>query len=228
MTHAQCQSGDKSRTLATEEDKILVPIARATGDEVFRLLTGSVVPRPIAWTSTTGPDGPNLAPFSFFTVVSNAPPMLSLTLEDRVDGSAKDTLTNIRATREFVVNIAPAALATAVATSAQNYAADIDEFAMAGVTPAESVHIGAPRVAESPINFECVLHDIHRPGSDALIIGRVVAVHLSAAVLDPSGHINLLALDPLARMAAQFSCVGPPFSPPLPPGRPRATNPMTA
>ena len=179
-----------------------------TADERRALLLGSVVPRPIAWTSTVSPDGVlNLAPFSFFTVVSNTPPMLSLTIENREDGLDKDTLANIRGTGGFVVNIVPDSLVRAMAATSRDLHRDVDEFTVAGVTPLASECVRAPRVREAPISLECVLVHIVRPGSDSVVVGRVRRFHFAESVIDGDGQVDLAALRPVARLGRRFSIV---------------------
>jgi flavin reductase (DIM6/NTAB) family NADH-FMN oxidoreductase RutF len=170
------------------------------------LLLGCVVPRPIAWTSTVSRDGTrNLAPFSFFTVVSNTPPMISLTVQRRPDGSAKDTLRNITETGQFVVNVVPESLAQPMVTSSGDYPGAIDEFVEAGVTTAASQVVTPPRVAEAPISLECVLASVLWPGSDALVIGRVMRFHLDDQVLSAGGRVRLDVLRPLGRLGEMFA-----------------------
>src|SRR3954447_18688292 len=117
-----------------------------------KLLLGSVVPRPIAWTSTVDAHGVrNLAPFSFFTVVSSTPPMVSVTVEPREhDGASKDTLANVKATREMVVNVVSTQLAEAMHATSETYGPHVDEFEVAGVTPVPSEVVAPPRIGEAP------------------------------------------------------------------------------
>lgn len=180
--------------------------------KAFGLLKASVVPRPIAWTSTVSPDGvANLAPFSFFTVVSSQPPLILLSLEYLGAGRLKDSAANIEATGEFVVNIAPAAMACAVELTSVQVDAAVDEFKMAKVTPVPCRHVRPPRLAESPISLECRLHTTVQPGSDRLVIGEVLAFHLDRRVLDADGRVDIARLDPLARTAAHFARLQPLF-----------------
>jgi flavin reductase (DIM6/NTAB) family NADH-FMN oxidoreductase RutF len=191
-------------------DITVVDAGELTTRKVFGLLKAAVVPRPVAWTSTVSPDGiPNLAPFSFFTVVSSQPPMVLLSVEYQPDGRLKDSAANIAATGEFVVNIAPAAMAPAVDLTSAQVDPAVDEFALAGLTPAPCRHVRPPRIAETPISLECRLHTTVQPGSDRLIIGEVVAFHLDSSVLDPAGRVNTALLDPVARTAADFARLQP-------------------
>jgi flavin reductase (DIM6/NTAB) family NADH-FMN oxidoreductase RutF len=195
----------------TPQSTVLDPAGLAP-EQLFQLLTGSVVPRPIAWTSTLSAGGvPNLAPFSFFTVVSTVPPMLSLTVEAATGGGPKDTLRNIEETGEFVVNSVSADVGDQMYESSLDHAPQVSEFREAGVTPTPSTTVRPPRVAESKISMECVLHQVLRPGSDALVIGTVVAFHVAEGLLSAAGHIDLHRLRPLGRVAARFTDVRDPF-----------------
>jgi flavin reductase (DIM6/NTAB) family NADH-FMN oxidoreductase RutF len=176
----------------------------ATMDQraVYRLLIGSVVPRPIGWASTVGPDGvANLAPFSFFTVVCVAPPMISLTIMPKPDGSDKHTLANARATGEFCFNVATRPVWAQMVDTANGFAEGRSEFAETGLTPIPSVKVKAPRVKEVPIHFECKLHQILElgPTRQALVIGEVVYIHVDPACMT-GGYIDMRKLDPVGRL----------------------------
>jgi len=184
---------------------------------VYKLLAGAVVPRPIAWVSTRSQEGVlNLAPFSFFTVASRQPPMLAISIGPRTDGEeyAKDTLTNIRETKEFVINMVSVELANAMHETAFNHPPEVDEFTRSGVTPAISEVIKAPRVAESKISMECTLEQILELGSDYLVIGQMHRYHVEDDLIH-NGRIDLEKLDPLARMAGNFCQIGTLFTLPI-------------
>lgn len=136
--------------------------AALTQQQLYKILVGSVVPRPIAWVSTLNAAGQrNLAPFSFFNVVCPQPPTLSIATQIRgTDGLEKDTAYNIRATGEFVVNIVTEATLSAMNITSTEFAPEVDEFAAARLTPAPSIMVKPPRVLESPIQFECKLNQI--------------------------------------------------------------------
>ncbi|MBG9447724.1 flavin reductase [Cytobacillus firmus] len=177
--------------------------------DVYKLLTGSVVPRPIAWVSTVSEEGDlNLAPFSFFTVASRNPPMLCISIGPGVgdrEGTEKDTLVNIRATKEFVINVVPAPLGNSMQKSAENLPSDANEFAIAELTPAES-HIVVPkRVKEAPIHMECELEQIIQLGSDHLVIGRMVHYHIEDEYYLGNYKVDLEKLQPLGRLAGNYS-----------------------
>ena len=184
---------------------------------VYKLLIGAVVPRPIAWVSSRSRDGIfNLAPYSFFNAVSREPPMLAFSVGPRTGGEdyAKDTLTNVRETQEFVINIVSVALANAMHETSINYSPEVDEFERAGVTPAPCEVVNAPRVAEAKISMECAVVHILRLGTDNLIIGRMHRYHVDDAIYK-DGRIDTRALDPLGRMAGDYTQVETLFDLPL-------------
>lgn len=179
--------------------------------EMYRLLITSVVPRPIAWVSTTDRQGiDNLAPFSFFNVLCAAPPLLGFCpgiraqkLREARGTAVKDTLRNARETGEFVVNLVPLSLAEQMNLSAGEYDAAVDEFPVAGVTKRKSQLVRPPQVAESPINFECKVFQILDFGTEtqggSLVIGEVVLVHLAEEVLR-DGRVDGRLVDMVGRM----------------------------
>ncbi|MGE0218568.1 flavin reductase family protein [Mycolicibacterium sp.] len=176
------------------------------GAAVFGTLTWTVTPRPIAWVTSRSPlAGNNLAPFSFFTVVSTDPAILMIAVEPNPDGSAKDTLVNIRATGEFVVHIAPARLAGAVAVTAEPYACDVDEITEAGLNAIPGRRVAVPVLPGTIAAFECVLDRMLRPGRETLVFGRVVGVHIDDEVIDERGRFVPERLSPLARIGTTFA-----------------------
>lgn len=163
-----------------------------------------VAPRPIGWISSLDARGrANLAPYSFFNAIADAPPMVMYSSTGRKTGQAegKDTVANIRATREFVVNVVPLALRDAMNASSGAYPADLDEFERAGLTKAPSRVVAAPRVAEAPAALECRAWRIIRlPGeTNVLVLGEVVGVHIDDAVLR-DGMVDVTLYQPLARL----------------------------
>ena len=166
-----------------------------------------VVPRPIGWISTVGPDGvDNLAPYSQFQNLTFDPPYVMFAANQATGGRRKDTVTNTEGTGEFVYNLATYELREAVNRSAQEVPPEVDEFELAGVTKAPSRLVRPCRVAESPIQFECVYHQTLRlPGNGPMgtvdvVIGRVVGVHVRDDAIGPDGRIDVLRLRPLARL----------------------------
>jgi len=179
--------------------------------EFYNLLISSVVPRPIAWVSTVNAAGrPNLAPFSFFNAVCADPPLLAFAPGMRRPkqaeanrGEPKDTLRNVRETREFVVNLVTHELAEAMNLTSGEYDASVNEFELAKLTPQPSKIVRAPRVAESPVSFECKLHQIldfsPAPTGASLVIGKIVSIHIDDAHLK-EGKLDRNSLDLIGRM----------------------------
>jgi len=185
-----------------------IEIDPATADkrEIYRLLTGSVVPRPIGWASTVSRAGvTNLAPFSFFTVVCVVPPMISLTIGRSPDGGEKDTLRNIRETGEFCFNVVTESVWKEMVVSANGFPEDESEFTATGLTPVPGVKVAAPRVREVPIHFECKLDRIIElgPNRHALVIGEVVYFHVDPACMT-GGYIDMTKLHPIGRLNGFF------------------------
>jgi len=187
------------------------------------LLTALVVPRPIGWISSLAADGAvNLAPYSFFNLVSSQPPTLMVSVGQR-DGRDKDTLANARTTAELVVNVVSDELAEAMNASAVESGPEHDEFAFAGVTPVASQRVRAPRVAEARAHLEARVVDI-RPIEDDdgvarnhVIFARIVHVHVVDALFTPPHRVDVAGLAPLARLAgAEYSRMGERFSIPRP------------
>lgn len=179
---------------------------------VYKILIGSVVPRPIGWISSIDSDGrPNLAPFSFFNVVcANPPHVLFCPMIRGTDQKPKDTLCNVRATGEFVVNIVTEALAEAMNLTSTELPAEINEFELSGLTPQPSVAVNPPRVAESPLHFECKVATIldigDEPGSGSVVIGRVIHIHVHEDLLIGEDKIDLEKLRPIGRLAGSGYC----------------------
>ncbi|MET9314435.1 flavin reductase family protein [Kribbella sp. NPDC003505] len=163
--------------------------------EFYALLNSVVVPRPIAWVSSLSAAGVlNLAPHSFFTVSSVQPPMVQFTSVGR-----KDSLNNVEATREFVVNFAAEHLYEQVNASGTNFPPEISEFEAIGVTAEPSRTVAVPRVAESPVALECTLHTTLELGDCTLVIGQVRHLAIDETMLD-GNHPDIHRLRPLARL----------------------------
>ena len=181
-----------------------------TFDSFYRVLTGVVVPRPIAFVSTVSSEGvPNLAPYSFFNVVASDPPTIVFSSSRHTGLKRKDTLANIEETGEFVVNVVVDDIAEAMNMTAAEFPEDVDEFEISGLTPIASDLVKAPRVSESPVNMECRLNQIIPLGNDGhangLVIGEVVLMHVRDDLID--GHrINHQLLKPTGRLAGSMYC----------------------
>ena len=186
-------------------------IDAVTGEwrEVYRRLVEIVVPRPIALVSSVDAEGrPNLAPFSFFTVVSANPPHVAFAplLSGRT-GAKKDTLRNVEAVGEFVVAVVTEALAGRVNAASAALPPGVSEFEHAGLTPRPAELVRAPLVVESPVNMECRLAEIRSygegGGAGSLIVGRVVLVHVAERVRAADGRIDPELLRAVGRMGGE-------------------------
>jgi flavin reductase (DIM6/NTAB) family NADH-FMN oxidoreductase RutF len=168
---------------------------------VYRLLIGCVVPRPIAWVSSVSETGVfNLAPFSFFMGVCHDPPTIAFS-SGRRRGEKKDTIRNIEYSQDFVVNVVDDALAEQMNLSSGEYPPEVDEFALTGLTPAQSIKVQAPRLAEAPINMECRVAQIIPVGRGphSLVLGEVVYFHVRDDLYQ-DGRIDLYGLRPVGRL----------------------------
>lgn len=166
-----------------------------------------VVPRAIGWISTQSKDGhDNLAPYSQFQNLTFDPPYVMIAINQKMDGKRKDTTNNIEATGEFVYNMVTYDLKDQMNKTATGFDPGVDEFEMAGLTKAPSRMVKPFRVAESPIQMECVYHStIRLPGRGDMgtvdvIIGKVVAVHIADDCLTSDGKIDVVKIKPLARL----------------------------
>lgn len=174
------------------------------GRDFYRLLTAVVIPRPIAWVSTTSVEGvDNLAPHSFFTVACVSPPVVQFTSVGR-----KDSLRNVEATGEFVINLAPESRFEQVNATATDFGAGRDEFAEVGVEREPSLRVGPPRVAGSPAALECVLVDTTSFGDSTVVFGQVVCAAIDDGAM-VNGHPEAERLRPLARLGKdEWSTLG--------------------
>ncbi|MGW9111695.1 flavin reductase family protein [Microbacterium sp. NPDC055683] len=181
---------------------MFVDAADLEATDSYRLLVGSVVPRPIAWiTSGTAPHPTNLAPFSAFAWVSQHPAMLGTTIMDRPDRQ-KDTRRNIEADGEYVVNIGDEPLMHAIHRSSESMPADVGEAEALGLRTAPSRLVGVERLIDAPISMECRLERIIRfsPTGGDFVVGRVVAWHIDDRVMR-DGRIDTELLRPVGRLA---------------------------
>jgi len=179
--------------------------------DLYNLILNAVGPRPIAWVSTLSASGqPNLAPFSFFNCVCVAPPLLAFAVGLRppkrayaTGGEPKDTLHNIRQTKEFVISVVTYDLAEAMNLTSGEYHASINEFEMAQIASQPSLVVKAPRVAASPVSFECKLYQIldfsPAPEGSSLVIGQVVSIHVDERHMK-DGKLDRDSLDLIGRM----------------------------
>ncbi len=190
-----------------------------TTPEMYKLIIGTVVPRPIAFVSTISSSGvTNLAPFSFFNGVCSRPPTLLFSAGRKSDGKKKDTLRNIEDTKEFVVNCSSMWLMEPLVYSAGEFPADQSEFDLTGLSPLKSIKVNAPRVQEASAHFECKLSKLIEigdggPGSATVVIGEILLAHVMREAIDEKGYINTRVLNPLARLGGfQYTSIGETFS----------------
>ncbi len=173
--------------------------------EAYRWLTATVTPRPIAWVSTRSADGiDNLAPFSFFQVVCDAPPTLMLSIGLRPDGVEKDTLRNLRERGELVIHLVSAAQAETMNATAAAFPHGVSEFERCGVTSAASQRIAPLRVAGSAVAFECRLAAIQAYPADTpshhLVFAEVLLAHIDDAAMTDARHVDPAKLDLIGRL----------------------------
>ena len=186
---------------------------------LYKLLTGTIIPRPIGWISTIDTNGiNNLAPFSYFNMVSSNPPCVMFSTR-RDNNTNKDTLNNVLQTKEFVVNLVTMETVEQMNTTSGNFAPEEDEFLIAGVTPIDSVSVKPKRVKESLVHYECeMIHHYFLKDSDGnetacVIIGQIKTLHIDDSILSDNFRINLDNYKPVARLAgSNYSEMGNTFS----------------
>lgn len=177
-------------------DRVAEPIA-------YKLLAATTIPRPIAWVVTKARGGGlNAAPYSFFNVMGSAPPTIALGIMGDPKRGFKDTAQNILDTGEFVVNLVPERLVQKMNLTSADAPRGVDELAFAGLETAPSTHVAPPRIAESPVSYECrALSSVVTGPNQVVVIGRVLAVHIEDRyLLNPErAHIDTNALELVAR-----------------------------
>lgn len=184
---------------------MVVNPAASSIHDIEKLLVGVILPRPIAFVSTISLDGvANLAPFSFFTAVCPKPPVICFCNSIRPrGGSKKDTLRNVEATGEFVVNVVSEDFAQQMVACSGDYPPDVSEFDISGLTPIPSDLVKPPRVKESRVQMECRLLQVvtvsTEPGGGSLVMGEVLRFHVDDSVID-NGSVNPDKLRPIGRM----------------------------
>ena len=181
-----------------------------TTAELHSILLTAVAPRPIAFASTVDANGNvNLSPFSFFNVFSANPPILIFSPARSVkNNTTKHTLENAKATKEVVINIVNFPIVEQMSLSSTAYDVGVNEFIKSGLTPVPSIKIAPPRVAESPVSFECVVDNIIELGKEGgagnLVISRVVCIHINNKYTDANGNLDTKKLDLVARMGGSW------------------------
>ena len=172
----------------------------------YKLFMGAIVPRPIALVTTLGPDDVvNAAPFSSFMSLSAVNNLVAISINERGPEGVKDTMRNIVARREFVINTVSEALAVQAQTCADDFPPHVSEVSVAGLSLVASQTIATPRIAESPIHFECTLHSILPFETAQLIVGRVVVMHAREGLIE-GARVSLDGYAPLGRLAGRAYC----------------------
>ncbi len=179
-------------------------------EELYKLITSTVVPRPIAWVSTIGDNGVyNLAPFSVYGILGYNPPIVYISIGSKGKGQKKDTLLNIEYSKDFVINVVSESMAQAMNQSSANFPRDVSEFKEVGVTPIKADLVKSPMVRESPVNMECILSNIMEfgqlPRKNSVVIGEVVQIHIKDE-LYIDGNIQFARLKPLGRLSGNLYC----------------------
>jgi flavin reductase (DIM6/NTAB) family NADH-FMN oxidoreductase RutF len=179
--------------------------------DVYHTLVGVVTPRPIAWITTLSANGTvNLAPFSFFNTFGANPPVVVFSPTLKRDGSMKDTLRNVEASGEFVVNASVAALAETINLTSRELPPDHSEVELAKLHNIPSIKVKPPRIAESPAALECKVLQIVPIGTGSisanLVIGEVVMIHVADEMLDENGRPDPRKLKMIARLGGDFWC----------------------
>jgi flavin reductase (DIM6/NTAB) family NADH-FMN oxidoreductase RutF len=177
--------------------------------ERYKLLIGLVVPRPIAWISTFSANGiANCAPFSFFNVFSEEPPLCMVSFNLRSDKEVKHTVRNIRRTGEFVVNLVDEAMANAMHQSSQEYAEDESEFDKTGLTPVPALKVKHPRIAQAAACLECRVERTLNWGPEReVVIGEILLVHARDGIIDAkSKRVSEANYRPIGRLYAARYC----------------------
>ena len=185
---------------------------------LYKLLTGTIIPRPIGWVSTVDENGVNnLAPFSFFNAVGEDPPHLMFSTV-RTGNKNKDTLNNVLANKQFVVNLVTEETVEQMNMTSQAVDSNIDEFQLANLTPIDSVFIKPKRVKQSYVHFECeMVHHYflegHKNGGACIVIGKILSMHINDEILMEGNRINLEKYKPVARLAgSNYAKMGELFS----------------
>ncbi len=171
--------------------------------ERYKLLIGTIIPRPIAFITTVGADGRhNAAPFSFFNILTHDPPIVAVGLEYRADGSPKDTARNILERGEFTIHIVDDALAAQMEICAIKFGPEVDELAEAGLTALAGTLVRTPRIAEAPAALECRLNRVLDVSRDRqIILGDVLGVFIRDDAVDPATHrIDQHRMDAIGRL----------------------------
>tara|TARA_B110000211_G_scaffold132851_1_gene152394 strand:- start:2348 stop:2956 length:609 start_codon:yes stop_codon:yes gene_type:complete len=187
---------------------MFLDLTQNTHHNVYSYLVGGISPRPIAWVSTLSEEGvANIAPYSFFTVASCNPPVLSVTQVNPRDKANKDTLINLQATKNCVVNIVSEELVEQMNQSCANYCAQTSEFDAANIDKTASKQVSAPSAAAAKVRYECTLRDIitisDEPGGGKVMLLNVVGIYINDDVL-VNGYIDPIRLNTVGKMGGDY------------------------
>lgn len=200
---------------------MIVNCSTETAEKIYKILISTVVPRPIAWVSSISSTGtPNLAPFSFFNAFCASPPIVGFACGYKrgPDGIKipKDTLSNIKDTEEFVVNIVSRHLVEKMNQTSAEYDSEVSEFIEANIESTPSRMVRPLRVRASLVNFECKLFQLVELGGSCLILGQVLCIHLDDSILN-NDAIDLSVLEPVGRLGGElYTTVADRFAVPRP------------
>ena len=182
---------------------------------MYKLMTQTIVPRPIAWVSTLNDSGSvNLAPYSFFNALTSRPPMLMVSIARRPNGGLKDTHINIARSKEFVVNTVTSGDFDSMVGSAATYEYGVSEVEKVGLSLLASENIKTPRIAETAVQFECVLHQAIDLGEDGdisatVVFGKILKIHIRADLIGDDNRMSTEKLNPLGRLGGiSYSSLG--------------------
>jgi len=171
----------------------------------YKLMTGSIIPRPIALVTTLGEKGPNAAPFSLFNMVGSDPCMLMFSVGNQGDGASKGTLQNIRYLPEFVVHICDESIAQRMNVCSTDFEHGVNEIEQAGFTAVPSVKVKPPRIAEAPVHMECKLIQIVQFGTrHNVVFGEVVMFHYRDGIVNDRYHVDVSKLNPIGRLSGSL------------------------
>ncbi|MCJ8324416.1 MAG: flavin reductase family protein [Rhizobiales bacterium] len=181
---------------------MLIDAKNASHDEMYKLLIGSVLPRPIAWVGSRDANGvDNLAPFSFFNVASTNPPVVSISISNKPSGEPKDSLKNILETKYFSVSIVSHDMREIMHKCGTAFEAEVDEFTELDIKKAECRHIDAPKVAAAKVSFECKFRHLHEFGAQSashLILADILYIEVDDEIIDYP-KIDMQKLDAVGR-----------------------------
>lgn len=204
MESAENTESAQSAKVHSAHRTVSIDLPSLSWADQYKLLSSTVIPRPIALVSTLGPQGPNAGPFSFFNAVSFCPPMLMISIGSATGGGEKNTLTNLKSNRECVVHIVDDANAERMNRCATEHPLGIDEISLSGFSTLASTCVRPPRIAELPVHYECRVHSIQPLGEPAchLVLLNVVAAHFREEIVGERLRIDMLGLNPIGRLSS--------------------------